>query len=57
MSTFEEIRPEFEISSKVENARSGALKPIYPRQDSGVVRSGVSGSGFGVLALGMISYG
>jgi len=36
MLTFEEIRPEFEISSKVEHVRSDVLEGIYPLQHSGV---------------------
>ena len=37
MSTFEEIRPEFEISSKVESVARYAFEGIDPLQDSGVV--------------------
>jgi len=37
MSNFEEIRPEFEISSKVETVARYGFEGIYPLQDSGVV--------------------
>jgi hypothetical protein len=37
MSTFEEIRPEFEISSKVKVADIGDLRGVYPLHHSGVV--------------------
>ena len=36
MSTFEEIRPGFEISSKVAGEARYALEKNYPLQDSGV---------------------
>jgi hypothetical protein len=36
MSPFEEIRPQFEISSKVESVACYAFEGIYPLQDSGV---------------------
>ena len=36
MSTFEEIRPEFEISSKVETVARYGFEGIYPLYDSGV---------------------
>jgi hypothetical protein len=37
MSTFEEIRPESEISLKAESVARYAFEEIYPLQDSGVV--------------------
>ena len=37
MSTLEEIRPEFEISSKVKVANIGDLEGFYPLHHSGVV--------------------
>ena len=36
MSTFEEFRPEFEISSKVETVARYGFEGIYPLQDSSV---------------------
>ena len=38
MSTFEEIRPEFESSSKVKVANIGDLEGFYPLRHSGGVR-------------------
>ena len=37
MSADDEIRLEFEISSKVENVARYAFEGIYPLEDSGVV--------------------
>ena len=37
MSTFEEIRPEFEISAEVDIVSWDDLEGVYPLQGSGVV--------------------